>query len=73
MTVKEAKNQRKLATALIEQKREVEAMETAPAVEQLEATFYNLKTAIQLNNMQDQRLFARRMAAHLTKFMVEKL
>lgn len=67
------KNKRKIATALIEQGREVEAMESAPDIEQMELTFKCLKTAIQLKNMRDQRLFGRRLAAQLTKFMVVKL
>lgn len=71
--IKEAKNKRKLGSALIEQGREVEAMEGTPDIEQMELTFQCLKTAIQLNNMQDQRLFGRRLAAQVTKFIVEKL
>lgn len=67
------KNKRKIASALIEQGREVEQMEEAPAIEQLELTFKCLTTAIQMNNMSDQRLFARKMAAQITKFMVVKL
>lgn len=71
--LKEQKNKRKIRSALIEQGREVEAMESAPGIEQMELTFECLKAAMQLNNMPDQRLFARKMAAQLTKFMVVKL
>lgn len=71
--LKELKNKGKIRSALIEQGREVEAMEAAPSTEQMELTFQCLKTAIQLKNMQDQRLFGRRLAAQLTKFMVVKL
>lgn len=71
--IKEAKNKRKLQRALIETIKEVEAMNTAPDIEQMELTFQCLKTAIQLGNMPDQRLFGRRLAAQITKFMVHNL
>lgn len=67
------KDKRKIATALIEQGREVEQMNTTPGIEHLEVTFNNLKFAIQQKDMVDQRLFGRRLAAQVTKFMVEKL
>lgn len=71
--IKEAKNKRKIQSTLIEIGKEVEAMEDAPAVEQMELTLKCLTSAIQLKNMPDQRLFARKMAAQLTKFMVQNL
>lgn len=63
----------KLQTALIEQGKEVEAMDITPSIEHLEVTYNNLKFAMQQNDMADMRLFGRRLTAQVTKFMVDKL
>lgn len=73
MTEKERKQESKLQTALIEQGKEVEAMDITPDIEHLEVTFNNLKFAMQQNDMSDMRLFGRRLTAQVTKFMVDKL
>jgi hypothetical protein len=67
------KHARKLQTALIEQGKEVEKMNYTPDQEAFDLTLKNLKFAIQNNDMEDQRLYGRKLCAQVTKFMLDKL
>jgi len=68
-----AKNARKLIEALSDTKKDVDKMDYTPDVEHMARTFENLKFAIQLKDMEDMRLYGRKLCAQVTKFMIEKL
>lgn len=63
----------KIQTALIEQGKEVEEMEATPDTAEMQLSLDGLKTAVQLKDMKGMRVYARKLAAQSTKFMIDKL
>lgn len=67
------KDKKKLYTALIEQGKEVEQIKGTPTTDDMQFTLDNLKTASQLKDMRGMRVYARKLAAQSTKFMIDKV